>query len=209
MAENSRDDFQDLTAEQIATVYAKALYGAAQQAGELQAIYAELSSLVDDVLKPQAEFRRLLESTFVAHEEKERILDRVLGSQASEMLLSFLKVLSAHGRLSCLAGVRRKLHDLYNQAHGIVEVQISTATEIDEALKNELSASLEKLLGAKPEVHVTPDASLLGGVVVKVGDRVYDGSIATHLAQLRHQMIDRTVDEIETRREAFLQENTN
>lgn len=196
----------DIDQEQVAAVYAKAMFAAAENAGTTDETVEQLDSLVDDVLDRHKTFAELLESSLVSNEEKEQMLDRVFGSRVSELVLSFLKVLSSHGRLNCLRAVRHRFRDLYNESRGMVEVTLSTPGAVDDTFRAEISGQLEKTLGAKPILSVVSDASLLGGVVVRVGDTVYDGSVATRLQQMRGQMIDRTVEQIESRRESFIAE---
>ena len=207
MSENAQQVVFDIDTQQVAKVYAKALIGAAEGAGHTDALVAELGSLISDVLDKNPELERILASNFIAHEEKVGILDRVFGKQASPMLLAFLKVLSNHGRLDCLRAVKAEVQKLHEALRGQVEVTVHSATALDQAATKNLADSLRKLLGKEPKLKMSTDPKLLGGLVVRVGDTVYDGSVATQLSQLRTRLIDRTVEEIETRRERFLSES--
>ena len=207
MSDNAQQVVFDIDTQQVAKVYAKALIGAAEGAGKTDALVAELDSLVSDVLNKNPELERILSSNFIAHEEKVGILDRVFGKQASPMLLDFLKVLSNHGRLDSLRAVKAEVQHLHQALRGQVEVSVQSATALDQAATESLTDSLRKLLGKEPKLKMSTDPKLLGGLVVRVGDTVYDGSVATQLSQLRTRLIDRTVEEIETRRERFLSES--
>jgi F-type H+-transporting ATPase subunit delta len=74
---------------------------------------------------------------------------------------------------------------------------------LDEVFSRNLAASLHKLLGGQPELEPSVDPQLIGGIVLRVGDTVYDGSVARQLAQVREQMINRSVHEIQSRRDRF------
>ena len=78
-----------------------------------------------------------------------------------------------------------------------------TPAPLDEAVASRLADSLQKSLGKKPFFETKIDASLIGGVMLRVGDTVYDASVATQLEKIRTQMIDRTVHEIQSRRDRF------
>jgi F-type H+-transporting ATPase subunit delta len=193
----------DVGVEHIGTVYAEALLDAAEKAGRTEALLEEFDSLLADVLDPFPKLETVLASALISHEEKSGILDRTLGTQASPMLLNFLKVVSRHGRLDCLRAIHRQAHELYDQMRGRVRVRVSTATPLATELARRVGDNLRRLLGVEPILEQVVDPDLIGGVVVRVGDTVYDGSIANQLKNLRQQMMDRTAHEIQTRRDRF------
>jgi F-type H+-transporting ATPase subunit delta len=80
------------------------------------------------------------------------------------------------------------------------------ATELDDALRQEISERIERALDKRPELHVTLDPSLIAGIWVRVGDRVFDGSIRTQLEHTRRHMIDLATEKIETQPERFVKE---
>ena len=193
----------DVGVQHVATVYAEAILGAAETAGQTEALLAEMDSLVADVLDRYPALEHLLGSGLVSHEEKVGILDRVFGAAASPLLLNSLKVISRHGRLDCLRAVQGRLHELYDRMRGRVPVLLSTAAPVDDALAARVTESLRQLLGAQPVLRRAVDPDLIGGAVVRVGDTVYDGSVATQLENVRKHMIDRSVHEIQSRRDRF------
>jgi F-type H+-transporting ATPase subunit delta len=207
MSENAQQVVFDIDTQQVAKVYAKALVGAAEAAGQTDVLARELNSLLSDVLDKNPELERILASNFLAHEEKEGILERVFGKQASPTFMAFLNVLSKHGRLDCLRAIEAEVQKLHEALRGQVEVVVQSALPLDSAGTKNLTDSLRKLLGKEPKLKSITDPRLLGGLVVRVGDTVYDGSVATQLSHLRTRLIDRTVEEIETQRERFLSES--
>ena len=193
----------DVGVEHIAAVYAEAFVGAAENAGRAEALLEEIDSLFADVLDRFPQLERTLASGLISHPEKVRILDRTLGGQASPLVLNFLKVLSRHGRLDCLRAIRRRAHAVYDRMRGRVRVRLATATPIDDDLTARITQSLRALVDGEPIVEQFIDPELIGGIVVRVGDTVYDGCIATQLEHVRQQMIDRSADEIQSRRDRF------
>jgi F-type H+-transporting ATPase subunit delta len=145
----------------------------------------------------------ILGSTLVSHEEKAALLDRIFAGKVSGLFLDFLKVLSRHGRLDCLRMIRRQAQWQWDRLRGRVRVRLSTATAIDDAQAGRLTENLRRLLGGQPVVQRDVDPALIGGAVLRVGDVVYDGSIANQLHIIRQQMIDRSADEIQSRRDRF------
>ncbi len=203
MAAAKKDNVFDIDTQQVGAVYAKAFIGAATSAGKLDELVAELESLIVDLLDKQPEFEKLLSSSFLSHEEKLGVLDRTLGSQSSVELLSSLKVISSHGRLDCLRAIQRAVAETHNLMQGRRSVTITTAKKINEQLKSELLARLKQEMKYEPQLSTQIDPSLLGGLVVQVGDTIVDGSVATRLKKLRGEIIDRVVEAIETGGERF------
>ena len=193
----------DVGVEHVADVYAEAFLGAAESAGQTETLLAELDSLVTDVLDRFPKLEEVLASARISHAEKVGLLDRTLGSQASAVLLNFLKVVSRHGRLDCLRAVHHQAHELYDRMRGRVRVQLTTAAPVDAGLVARITQNLRAVLDGEPIVQQITDPDLIGGIVVRVGDTVYDGSIATQLENTRQQMIDRSAHEIQTRRDRF------
>jgi len=193
----------DVGARQIGAVYAKAFVAAAEQAGQLESAVAELDALIGEALDPYPDFEKVLGSALLKHEEKEAIIDRVFGGRLSPFLVKFLKVVSSHGRLDAMRGIHHEVHKRYDVIRGILRVRMSTATPINGQLLAGLHDSLGRILGRRLEVEQDVDPRLIGGVVLRVGDTVYDGSVARQLMQVREQMINRSVHEIQSRRDRF------
>jgi len=182
-AEHSRTASEldaDVRHEQIADVYAEALLRAAENRLE-----------------------EVLASPLVPHEEKQGILDRLLGGRIERLLLNFLKVVSRRGRLDCLRAIHRQARLQFDRLRGRVQVQLTTATPLGHDAAERLKQQLQTALGAEPILSQRVDSGLIGGAMVRVGDTVYDGSVAGQLELVRQQMIDRSVHEIQSRRDRF------
>ena len=193
----------DVGREHIGTVYAEALLAAAEKTRATDALLDAFDSVIDDVLDPFPEFEKVLASRLVSHEEKVGILDRVLGPRVPAMFLDFLKVVSRHERLDCLRAIHRQAHVLFDKLSERVRVRLTTPVPVDDTLAERIVAELRDLLGREPILDRRVDPDLIGGAVVRVGDTVYDGSVATGLQNMRKQMIDRSVHEIQSRRDRF------
>ena len=193
----------DVGTERVAAVYAEALFGAAENAGAADAVLAEFDSLIVDVLDRHPKFAEILGSALIAHEEKVGILDRSFGSTASPLMLNFLKVVSRHGRLDCLRAINRQTHAVYDKARGRVPVELITAAPVSDTDAATIAKTLAGVISGEPVVRRRVDPALIGGAVVRVGDTVYDGSIARQLDNVRQKMIDRSAHEIQSRRDRF------
>lgn len=193
----------DVGVEHIAGVYAEAFLGAANSSGDTDAVLEEFDHLMHGVLAPHPRFQEILASAFIAAEEKDQILQRVLGGRTSKLLLNFLKVVSRHGRLDCLGAIHRQTRLLYDKQRNRIHIQLTTATPVDDASADRIRNNLRGMLGGEPILELRVDPEVIGGAVLRIGDSVYDGSIATSLQNMRQQMIDRSVHEIQSRRDRF------
>lgn len=188
--------------EAVATVYARAFLGAVEPTGNTEAALGELSSFVADVLDAHPRFEAVLQSGLVAPDDKVAILDRVAKGM-SPLALNFLKVLARHGRLNALRAVQQTAGRLFDEARGRPRVEVATAAPLEDAQATRIVQKLRDMLGGEPNLVRNVNADLIGGAVLRVGDTIFDGSVATRLARVRAQMIQRTVHEIQRRRDRF------
>ncbi len=197
------DTVLDIDAQQVGALYAKALLGATEAAGQTEAVLVEFDSLVADVLDRQPKFESVLASGVIPADEVVGVIDKAFAGRASPLFLNFLRVMAAHGRLSNLRAAHKAAHDLHNKLRGRVQVRVTTATELRETMAQEIAQQVRSRLGAEPVLERRVDPRLIAGVMLQIGDTVYDGSLATQFERLRVQMLDKSVHEIQSRRERF------
>lgn len=193
----------DVGVEHVADVYANALLGAARNAGRLEAVVAEFDDLLSEVLDKFPKLEALLASALLSVEEKSGVIDRTLGGRASPLLVGFLKVVARHGRLDCLRAIHRQTHIMYDKLRKRIRVELTTATPLGAAQSDRIVDSLRAKLDGEPVLRQRTDPGLIGGAVIRVGDVVYDGSIANQLQNLRQRMSQRSAHEIQGRRDRF------
>jgi F-type H+-transporting ATPase subunit delta len=203
-ASSKHETVMDVTEEQIARVYAKAFLGVVSPSANAVSLVEELNSFVNDVLDRFPKLEQALKSSLVAREQKEQLLDRILGGKASPEVVNFLKVLSRHGRLGLVRQVSRLATKMHAKQRGMTDVEIRVATPLDDGLRGELQSQLRKFLGTEPVLNISVDPSLIAGIVIRVGDRVYDGSVHNQLERARAAIIGRATEQIESRPERFM-----
>ena len=193
----------DTELQSVGMVYAHALLDAAEAQGKTEEIVAEFDSFVEVVLNPNPKFEELLASRMFQPEELTAVLDRTLGGQASKLFLNFLKVVAQHGRLNAVRAISEAAHERYNQMRGLVDVIVTTSAEISQQDADQIGQDLRGMIGGQPRVLRKVDPHLIGGLVVQVGDTVYDGSVASQLQRAKAQMIQRSIHGISSRRDRF------
>ena len=193
MAETTHNNLDfDSDQQYLAGVYAKALIGATETVGNTAEVLQEFASVVSEVLDPFPALEATLSTPRVATEDKTGILDRVFGGRLSKELMNFLKVVAQHGRLECLRSIQHTSQQMYREMQGRIAVHLSTATAVDDEVVNSISSQLEAALSGKVDLETSVNADLIGGLVLRVGDTVYDGSVANQLDRMRSTALDQT-----------------
>lgn len=193
--ENAKLEQFDPGRAQLALTYAKALLGSAESAGKGDAslgarLVEELESLVKDLLPKLPSFGQALRSPRLSADEKIALLDKAFTGRMEAGLLRFLKVVAQHGRLDCLEAISVSARQQFDALHGRIEVQIRTAAPISNPLRDRIAARLGELLGKEVIIKASVQPNLLGGVVVRVGDTLLDGSLLSRLEKMRVSAID-------------------
>ena len=170
----------------IARVYARSLFELAQEAGGQDTILEvtdELEQIVE-LTRTDARFARFLDSPVVDVQRRGLAMRALFNNRITDLVLRFLLVLNTNKRLGHLDTVHTSLVDLVHEAMGQVEVDVWTAAPMNDATRQAVSDSLRATLGKDPVIHAWIDASILGGVKIRIGDKLMDGSVAARLRQL-------------------------
>ncbi len=188
----------DLAGERVGAIYGTAFFAAAESSGTTAEAIEQLESLVTDVLSPHPELEQLFANPMIAAKDKLETIDRIFGSVATPMVLDFLRVLARKERLGYLRPILEQVQLLENQRENRRRVEVTTATPLNEQMREQLFKQVHDLLSLEPELVAHVDPEILGGIVLKIGDTVYDGSIVAELERLRTQMMTRGTENIET-----------
>lgn len=186
---------QTLNIEQdlpLADVYAAALFDLARAQNALDAVREELEELVR-FQTADADFAQFMQSPAIDIDDRERSLEKLFRGQLSEMVLDTLQVLNRHGRAGLLAALLRALVLRIEADRGQIEVTAASAVPLDAAQQQQVQRIAAGLSGKQPVMSFEVDASLIGGLVLQIGDRRFDHSIRRHLAVAREQLLTRTV----------------
>ena len=171
----------------IARVYADALVRAAGD--QADAVGDELDAVVGTALQGHPATEAFFASTAVSKRDKFPVLGAAFEATTSETFRKFVAVLNQNGRLDLLPAVTAEYRKLRDIAARRVRVQVRAAVPLTAEQLTKLETTLSTKLNATPVVAVTIDPDLLGGLVVQVGDTVYDTSVKTRLGDLRTHLI--------------------
>jgi F-type H+-transporting ATPase subunit delta len=135
--------------------------------------------------------------------DKDRVLIDAFQGRALPTVVNFLRVLNRHGRLAALGPTTRAARAAWDRRKNRRPVTVRSAIALGEAQVAALRQRLHAMLQATPILRLVVDPALIGGLVVQVGDEVYDSSVRNDLAQLRHRLIEGKLHEIQSRRDYF------
>jgi F-type H+-transporting ATPase subunit delta len=198
-----QSDVVDASRQQLGNVYAKALLGAAEKAGQADRSVEELEAVVSDVLDKLPQLEEALKTPRLTHEERLPILEKAFGGKLSATTLTFLKVVSQHNRLDCLRAIARAARKQLDAARGRVEVIVETAYPLSNPVRDRIVARLTQLLGKQVNLQTHVNEDLLGGLMVRVGDTVYDASLAARLKRMEAVTLDHTKQALRESLERF------
>jgi F-type H+-transporting ATPase subunit delta len=192
---------EDPSSQAVARTYADALLDAAGTGTD--GVLEELGSFVDDVLDKLPDLREIFFSRIVGREEKIRLIDRVFSQRSSPIVANFLRVLVRHDRIELVPLIVREARLRHEVRSGRRRIQIKTALPLSDQAKEQLRSRLAQSLPFDPILETQVDPSLIGGIVIRVADTVYDSSLATRVAQLRERIQQRSLHEIQSGRDRF------
>ena len=173
----------------IASRYARALVEVVlEQKTDPDIARQQLNSIVDAVHE-SVELRRVWESPAVSAEQKRAVLDAIVRQiGVAKPIRNFIAILIDHRRIAMLDDVAKQFHSELNAQLGLAEAEISSARPLSADGKQELESQLERLTGKKVRAHYSSDPELLGGVVVRVGSTIYDGSVRGQLEKMKQEL---------------------
>ncbi len=164
-------------------VYAEALFEAGKDKGNLDALHEQLGQFADTV-DGNRDLQVFLFSPYLSTADKKDGLHRVLDGAEPE-LMNFLELLVEKGRMPELFRIRRELDELWKHENRRLDVTVTSAVELDPAVVSKIGDEVEKQTGEKVDLSSEVDDSILGGIVLRVGNMVLDASIQTRLEKLR------------------------
>ena len=171
----------------IANRYAEALFQLSEEENITKEIYNELHDVVE-VIKNNKELDNVLKSPLVAKNEKTQLIEALFNNKINNDLKNFLKILVEKGRISSLKSIELTFKELLNDKHNIIERTVISAIALTEKQVKELEEKLSKKYNKNVTLENEVDQSILGGVLVRLGNTQIDGSVKTRLNNIKDQL---------------------
>lgn len=176
----------------VARRYATALYQEADANDVVDAVDDDVE-LLRDALAENNELSRFFDSPIISPEKKTQVVESLLKEKVAPLTLQFLRMLIRKDRETMLAAMLDQYRDLRDEQLGIVDVQARVAQPLSTDDREALKEALEARTGKTVRLHVEEAPELIGGVVIRIGDRVFDGSVRNKLSTLRERFRAGTV----------------
>lgn len=168
----------------VARRYAQALLESGRERGDLERLEADLVRVVS-LLEQEPGLRKALQHPFIPKEEKKRLVEAAFRDQLSPVTLRLLTLLVEKKRVGQVEPILTEFKRLANESRSVMEAEAVVAKSLDDKLAADLRQRLREITGKRVELKVTVDQTLIGGIVLKVGDRRIDGSLRGRLARMR------------------------
>ncbi|MEG6617356.1 F0F1 ATP synthase subunit delta [Peptococcaceae bacterium 1198_IL3148] len=175
----------------VARRYAQALYEIAIDKGALDAAEQELKD-VTALLNKEEGIEKILNHPQVTIDGKKQLITELFEGRVSETTLNFLYLIVDRHRETYLNDIVAEFTRLANEARNMVDAEVISAKELSEAHQGELAKVLSRLAGKEVSPEFRVDASIIGGLVVRIGDKVIDGSVKHKLETLKQRLMSKT-----------------
>jgi ATP synthase F1 delta subunit len=172
--------------EEIARVYAEALFDVARDKGKLDEIHEQLGQ-VAEAIADNRDLQVFLFSPYFSSSEKREGISRVV-SGADPELVNFLELLAEKHRMPAIFRIRRRFDEMWAKEERRLEVKLTSAVDLPPDLVEEVGKQIEKQTGQTIELETDVDENVLGGIVLQVGNMVLDASVRNKLERLRKEV---------------------
>ena len=172
--------------EEIARVYARALFGAAKDNDKLDGVHEQLGEFTD-ALASNRDMQVFFFSPYFSSAEKREGISRAV-SGAEPELVNFLELLAEKHRMPAIFRIRRRFDELWAEARKRLGVTLTSAVELDPKIVKRVGEEIERQTKRKIDLSSRVDEGILGGIVLQVGNRVLDASLRSKLERLRRRI---------------------
>ncbi len=176
-------------AKLISKTYGEALYELAVEEQKLDVLFKEVGAILE-ILKENPDFGKLMTHPKISRDEKTEVVEKVFKGRVSGEMAGFLRIMVEKGRFTELDATLAYFIDRVKEEKHIGVAYVTTAVALDKAAQLKIKARLLETTRYKEmEMNYTVDSSIIGGMVIRIGDRVIDSSITTKLNELKKQLL--------------------
>jgi F-type H+-transporting ATPase subunit delta len=179
------------TKDALVRSYAEALFRVAAAEGELDTVERQMFAFAK-LLERETRVREALVDPALPTENKRRLIADTLGERASPLTVNLLGLLVEQGRARELGRIVEELAEVVAETREQAVAEVRSAIPLDDARVNKLAEALSRATGRQIEVRVVVDPSVVGGVLAKIGDEIFDGSVRSRLLEAREHLTGTT-----------------
>ncbi|MEA2734008.1 MAG: F-type H+-transporting ATPase subunit delta [Humisphaera sp.] len=176
-------------ASPTAVTYAQSILELANDQKQAEPIGQELAAL-KQILDENPSIREIFTNPSISADERGKLLERAFKGKIAPLLYSTIGVLNAHNRLGLLTQIAQAYDDLLDKQLGKVEVDLTVAQKLDAAQLEQARKQISAALGRHAVIHQYVDDGIIGGMIVRVGDKLIDSSVRYQLAAMKKQLLE-------------------
>lgn len=170
----------------VAKRYAKALFDLATEKNSLDSVYNDIN-LVNDCISSSRDLSLLLKTPIVTSDRKEKVMDSLFGGKVNELTHAYIKLIVGKGRESAIPEIANQFIQKYKDQKGITTANVTSAVPLHHETKSAIIKLIEDATKKQVELIDKVDADMIGGYIIKVGDRQFDTSINRKLQELKRE----------------------
>lgn len=167
--------------------YAKALISLAVEKNVVETIQEDMNSLIE-LCKNSRDFVVMLASPIVSHEKKLTVLEKIFQGKVHEITLAFFKLITKKSREASLLDIAKAYITLYNEHIGLAIAEVQSAVPLTDHSRATITQRVEKATGKNIELNETINEDLIGGFILRLGDKQIDSSVKNQLLNLKKQL---------------------
>jgi F-type H+-transporting ATPase subunit delta len=167
----------------VATRYAKSLFDLAKEQGQQEVVFADMA-IIAEACRANRELVVLFNSPVINTDKKKAVVDAIFASQIGKMTLAFLNIILTKRREHYVPGIAVEYLKMYNLFKGIETATVTTAVALDEETRNKISAMVHQQTGKEVQLTEKIDASIIGGFILRFGDKQIDTSVSGKIREL-------------------------
>lgn len=173
-----------MSVSRIAVRYATPILELAEEKNVLDNVKEDMESFIN-VCEESKDFALMLKSPIIPHQRKAEILKKIFTGKVNELTLLAFDLITRKSRENILEAIAEEFLHLYNVKKGLAEVSITTSIELDEEMRKAFEKLAKEITGMKPLLSEKVDPEIIGGYILKVGDRQLDDSVSGELKELK------------------------
>lgn len=176
-----------MNAPEVVRRYAVTLLEAADETGVTELVQRDVEGLAGTLAQSE-ELGQFLANPLISAQVQASALQQLFSGKIEELTLNFLQLMGGRGRAAIIGAALDGFLALVAEREGVVGAEVRSAVELSTEQRQNLQERLEKYTGRSVRIETQVDASMRGGVIARVGDTVFDGSVNTHLERLRQRL---------------------
>ena len=169
--------------------YAQAVFEIASESGELERWLDDLTQLADSITSEV--FRQTLSAPRISMSQKEALIRESLGSSVGPFALNLMALLASRGLVEMLPGIADRFQEMLDAHQGVERAEVVSAVSLTDDQQQHVTQMLNELSGKDVRLTTRIDPEILGGLVIRVGDKVMDGSARARLQNMRRELAQR------------------